>query len=103
MSQTRRVWLAIVAGVGAVILFLLEAVLAQGLRGQFDQADPRLQAGFVVACGLGLLVGGPFWMRWENRDRVASGREKSYGLLEYAIIAIAGLVFTGAGVWMLVG
>lgn len=96
-------WLAIVAGVGAVILFLLEAVLAQGLRGMFDQADRRIQAGFVVACGLGLLVGGPFWMRWENRGRVANGRKKSYGPLEYAIIVIAGLVFTGGGVWMLVG
>lgn len=103
VSQTRRLWLAVMAGISAVLLCLLEAVLATGVRAVLDLADPQVQAGVVIACGIGLLVGGPFGMRWENRDRVADGHKRRYGPMAFMIVIVAGIVFTGVGVRRLVG
>jgi hypothetical protein len=82
-------------------MWLVEKVLESCLRGLVDCLGPNAEIGLFLTGGLALLIGGPWYMVWENRKRIEAGRKPKYERVEYAIIMAGGAAFTALGVYLI--
>jgi hypothetical protein len=82
---------------------VINEVIKEAGKQVLDQAGPIGQGLCFLLVGLSLMIGGPIYMRRDNRCRIVAERKPRYGFLETAIVVIGGGVFSMVGILMLAG
>jgi hypothetical protein len=82
---------------------IFEELIKGGLKWTLDEMGLTGWGLCFLLVGLSLMIGGPIYMRRDNRHRIVAERKPRYGFLETAIVVIGGGLFTVAGILTLAG
>ena len=82
---------------------VLENIAGSVFKSAVDRTGDIGWGSLFLVLGVGLAGIGPVVMVRENHRRLIAEKKRRYGVLEFAIIVIGGIVFTLAGIATLLG